>query len=127
MVIVNGVGYDPWASEMLAASSGNRTVLNVGAVLGLKVGDNPHRWYNPLDVQIVIKTMVSDFSKIDPGDAAYFTQQARHFNTVALKTYNGLIATIKTKYSGTPVGASEPIFSMLAPSLGLNLITPYSF
>jgi zinc/manganese transport system substrate-binding protein len=28
---------------------------------------------------------------------------------------------------GTPVGASESIFSMLAPSLGLNLITPSSF
>ena len=33
----------------------------------------------------------------------------------------------KAKYSGTPVGASESIFALLAPSLGLKLITPPSF
>ena len=38
-----------------------------------------------------------------------------------------MIASIKSTYGGTPVGASESIFSMLAPALGLNLITPYSF
>ncbi|MDT4934990.1 MAG: zinc/manganese transport system substrate-binding protein, partial [Pseudonocardiales bacterium] len=34
---------------------------------------------------------------------------------------------IKTKYAGTPVGASESIFAPLADALGLNLITPPSF
>jgi zinc/manganese transport system substrate-binding protein len=38
-----------------------------------------------------------------------------------------LIATIKAKYAGTPVGATESIFSYLAPALGLTLITPYSY
>ena len=45
-----------------------------------------------------------------------------------LKAYDSEIALIKSKYAGTAVGvSSESIFSMLAPSLGLNLITPYSF
>ena len=46
---------------------------------------------------------------------------------MALQPYDRPIATIRAKYAGTPVGASESIFSMLAPSLGLDLITPYSF
>jgi zinc/manganese transport system substrate-binding protein len=46
---------------------------------------------------------------------------------VALGPYDAAIASIKAKYSGTPVGASESIFSMLAPALGLKLITPPSF
>src|SRR5207247_2226935 len=34
---------------------------------------------------------------------------------------------ISTGYAGTPVGASESIFAMLAPALGLNLLTPPGF
>src|SRR6266536_1394144 len=46
LVIVNGIGYDPWAQKLLAANpvQGRRT-LTVGTLLGLKDGDNPHQWY----------------------------------------------------------------------------------
>jgi len=127
LVIVNGLGYDPWAPKLLAADSGHMTVLTVGDLLGLKDGDNPHRWYNPPEVQKVIGAYVADLAKADPGDAGYFASQENWFDTVGLKSYNELIAQIKAKYSGTAVGASESIFSMLAPALGLNLVTPYSF
>jgi zinc/manganese transport system substrate-binding protein len=99
----------------------------VGSLLGLKNGDNPHRWYNPSDVRRVVAAIAADLAAIDHRDAAYFSAQAHHFTTVSLATYNGLVAQIKARYAGTPVGASESIFSMLAPSLGLKLITPYSF
>jgi zinc/manganese transport system substrate-binding protein len=127
VVIVNGVGYDPWAPKLLAADPGSRTVLTVADVLGLHEGDNPHRWYNPADVQKVISAYVADLSKVDPADAGYFQSQQTQLTTVALKPYNDRVAQIKSKYSGTPVGASESIFSMLAPALGLNVLTPYSF
>jgi zinc/manganese transport system substrate-binding protein len=126
-VIENGIGYDPWVPKFLAADQGHPTVLDVGDLLGVADGGNPHRWYNPTDVQSVITKMVSDFQKLDPADSAYFTRQQAAFDTVALKKYDATIAAIKGKYSGTPVGASESIFSMLAPALGLDLVTPYSF
>jgi zinc/manganese transport system substrate-binding protein len=126
-VISNGIGYDPWVPKFLAADQGHPTVLDVGTLLGVANGGNPHRWYNPTDVQTVISQMVADFQKLDPGDSAYFTDQQTNFNTVALQQYNATIAAIKAKYSGTPVGASESIFAMLSPALGLKLITPYSF
>ena len=44
-----------------------------------------------------------------------------------LQRYHQLIASIKATYQGTPVGATESIFSYLAPSLGLKLITPDSY
>ena len=126
VVIENGLGYDPWAARMLAASSG-QTVLNVGQVAGAPVGGNPHRWYNPADVQAVIATLVADFSRIDPTDRAYFKAQRARFDHIALARYHALISAIRSKYAGTPVGASESIFAMLAPALGLKLMTPYSF
>jgi zinc/manganese transport system substrate-binding protein len=127
LVIENGIGYDPWVGNLLAANQGQQTVLDVGNIVGVAAGGNPHRWYNPADVQAVITHMVADFSKLDPADKAYFARQRSHFETVGLRKYRALIATIRAKYAGTPVGASESIFAMLAPALGLKLITPYSF
>ncbi len=127
LVIENGIGYDPWAADLLAADGATQTVLNVGNVVGVGVGANPHRWYNPADVQKVITQLVTDYSKLDPADSAYFARRRTWFNTVALRQYHLLIATIRQKYLGVPVGASESIFAMLAPALGLRLITPSSF
>ncbi len=127
LVIENGIGYDPWVPKLLAADQGSQTVLDVGDVLGIASGGNPHRWYNPADVQTVIGRMVADYQKLDPADTGYFARQRTEFDTVALKPYDSLIASIKATYGGTPVGASESIFSMLAPALGLDLITPNSF
>jgi zinc/manganese transport system substrate-binding protein len=127
LVIENGIGYDPWVPKLLAADQPNPATLDVGTLLGVPAGGDPHRWYNPADVQKVINQMVADYQKLDPADSAYFARQRTRFNTVALKQYNATIAAIRARYSGTPVGASESIFAMLAPALGLSLITPYSF
>lgn len=128
MAIVNGIGYDPWAPKLIAANPVHgRIVLTVGDLVGIKPGGNPHRWYSPGDVQKVIGEIVRDYSKLHPKDAAYFRQQQTSFETRGLAQYRGLIATIKRKYHGVPVGASESIFAPLAQALGLNLLTPASF
>jgi zinc/manganese transport system substrate-binding protein len=127
MVIENGIGYDPWAPKLLAADQTHPTVLDVGRLVGVAKGGNPHRWYNPSDVQTVIGAMVVDLQKLDPADAPYFAAQKLYFDTVALRPYHATMASIKARYAGDPVGASESIFSMLAPALGLDLITPPSF
>ena len=127
MVIVNGVGYDSWMPHLIAADSGSHTVLNVGQVVHVPEGGNPHRWYNPADVQTVIAAIAADYSRLDPGDTGYFNKRRLAFIGTGMHQYDSLMLQIKSRYAGTPVGASESIFSMLAPALGLNLITPYSF
>ena len=126
-MIENGIGYDPWAARLLASDKTSATVLDVGTLLGVPDGGNPHRWYNPSDVHAVIRQITADLSKLDPAAKSYFANQRARFDTVALARYHALIAAIKARYNGTPVGASESIFAMLAPALGLKLITPYSF
>ncbi len=126
--IVNGIGYDPWAPKLLDANPNpNRTVLTVGALVGVPDGGNPHRWYSPANVHQVIEQIAADYAKIDPADAAYFQQRKDTFENQALSRYNQLISTIRSRYAGTPIGASESIVSPLAEGLGLNLITPPSF
>jgi len=128
MVIINGIGYDPWAPKLIAANPVHgRVVLTVGDLVGIKPGGNPHRWYSPTNVQQMIGAIVADYTKLDPKDAAYFRTQRTRFETKGLAQYKQLIATIRRKYHGVAVGASESIFAPLAQALGLNLITPYSF
>jgi zinc/manganese transport system substrate-binding protein len=128
MAIVNGIGYDNWASKLLEASPvGGRVVLNVGDLLGLEEGDNPHRWYFPSNVYAVVNQIVADYDKLDPADAAYFAQQKQILETRGLALYDRLRQEIRASYSGVPVGYSESIFQGLGEDLGLKLLTPYSF
>ena len=126
MVIDNGVGYDSWAPKLLAADPGTRTVLDVGNLLNLKDGANPHRWYNPGDVTGDRRHgggLLAD----RPRRRRCLLGPGRTVQPPGPGPYDSLIAQIKSRYAGTPVGASESIFSMLAPALGLDLITPGSF
>jgi zinc/manganese transport system substrate-binding protein len=128
LAIVNGVGYDPWVPRLLAANPvPGRQVLTVGDLLGLKEGDNPHRWYYPQDVEAVANAITRDLVRLDPTQAGYFRQQRARFETSDLALYQRLISRIRARYGGVPVGASESIFVGLAPALGLNLVTPHSF
>jgi len=128
LAIVNGIGYDNWAPKLLAASPlAGRKVLNVGDLLGLKEGDNPHQWYSPASVQKVIAQIVADYDRLDPAGAAYYAQRERTFETVDLANYDRLRREIRERYAGTPVGYSESIFRPLGEDLHLRLLTPYSF
>jgi zinc/manganese transport system substrate-binding protein len=128
LLLVNGIGYDSWASKLAAANpSASRIDLTVGPLLGVPDSGNPHRWYNPDDVRRVVTALVGDLGRIDPTDAAYFGRQQSSFETTALASYTREITAIRTTYAGTPVGASESIFAMLAPALGLDLVTPPDF
>jgi len=127
LVIENGIGYDPWVARLIAAGSSSQTALNVGTVVGVADGSNPHRWYHPADVQLVIDRLVTDYGKLDPADKVYFARQRAWFDRIGLRSYHALITKIRRKYGGTPVGASESIFAMLAPALGLRLTTPQAF
>jgi len=128
LAIVNGVGYDAWATKLADANpSTSRTVLTVGDLVGAGDGDNPHRWYDPDDVRRVVDRITADYQKADPADAAFFATRHDTVLRMNLAPYFDAVARIKATYAGTPVGASESIFAMLAPALGLNLVTPAAF
>lgn len=128
LAIVNGLGYDAWASRLIAANpSSERVVLDVGKALALREGENPHQWYSPSSVERVARQIAADYERIDPSDASYFAQRLRAFLTSGLAEYDRLRREIRARFSGVPVGYSESIFQPLGQSLGLRLRTPASF
>ncbi len=128
LAIVNGIGYDTWATKLLEAEpNGDRAELDVGTLLGLADGDNPHQWYSPPSVQRVIDRITADYERADPAHRGYFEQRRQRFERAGLSEYHRLIERIRSRYGGTPVGASESIFVPMAAALGLDLVTPEGF
>jgi zinc/manganese transport system substrate-binding protein len=127
-VVINGLGYDAWARQLLDANPTNgRTVLDVGRFLGLPSGSNPHQWYSPAVVTQFVARVVADLAAIDPAHRSGYEQRGRAFETGALAAYHALIAQIQTRFGGRVIGASESIVVPLAAALGLRVATPAPF
>ena len=125
--VENGVGYDSWAARAVRADpEPGRQVIDVAQLTGTPAGGNPHRWYSPRTWQVA-DAITAALKRADPADAGYFDRQHEPFVGTGLAEYHRLIAEIRTRYAGTPVGASESVFSPLADALGLDLITPAGF
>lgn len=126
-VIVNGVGYDTWALSLISANpSSSRTVLNVGDLVGVPNGGNPHLWYNPTFVNKTVNQIYLDLVSIAKEDKQYFQQQYSTMNTSLAHLY-GEVGAIKTKFAGTEVSSTESIFVYLANATGLDLVSPPAF
>jgi zinc/manganese transport system substrate-binding protein len=127
-VVVNGIGYDPWAQKLIDADpEPGRRELDVGKLLGVPTGGNPHQWYSPTSVERFVDRVTADLTSLDKGSAGYFAARRAAFETMAMAAYHASIADIRRRFGGTPVGASESIFTPMARALDLRLITPSSF
>jgi zinc/manganese transport system substrate-binding protein len=126
-VIVNGAGYDSWATELLAAQAEPaRRVLDVATLLGRRDGDNPHFWYSPAFVGRVMERITADYERLDPADRGYFERR----QAVVEAAFSGerqRIAALRARFAGRPVAATESIVEYLAAALDLRLVTPGAF
>ena len=126
-VILNGAGYDDWATHLLQANpSSQRRVLIVSDLLGKKAGDNPHLWYKPDWVDQVVSRITADLKSLDRTDASYFDGRQTALRT-ALGPYHQRVTAIRDRFKGVAVGSTESIFVYMADALGLNLISPPGF
>jgi zinc/manganese transport system substrate-binding protein len=140
-VIVNGVGYDDWALQLIAASdSPGQEVLNVGTLNGVSVTGgivtgNPHQWYNPLYVNHTLLAMYSDLVALQPASTAIFQQNFADINSstgggakgVSIDQLYARANQIRADFAGTVVVSTESIFVYLANYTGLDLISPPAF
>lgn len=131
-VVVNGVGYDDWATRLISADGNSHQIVrNVGALNGVVVGagvvaGNPHLWYDPIYVNRTVAAMYSDLVGIDPAGTGYFQHQYALLNA-SLGTLYAQADSIKHLFAGTVVAATEDIFVYLANYTGLDLISPPEF
>lgn len=128
LVVENGIGYDGWAQKLLDANPvSGRVVLDVGKLLHAAAGTNPHQWYSQSAVGAFIDRATADLETLDPAGRSYYEARKLAYQSTGLAAYTALIARIKRRFAGTPIGASESIVAPLAASLGLKLVTPARF
>jgi zinc/manganese transport system substrate-binding protein len=119
--------YEPTARDERAIAASDVVIFNVGAHLGLRRGDDPHRWYHPDDVDRVIAAITDAYTSVDPNGAAFYAAQRTRFESQSLSEYHALLSDIRQRFAGTPVGATETVFSGIAEATGLDLVTPAGF
>ena len=121
VVIANGVDYDAWVDKLLAAAPRPaRTVINVGALVHKKAGENPHLWYDPNTMPTLAKALAGALSKADAAHASEYATRLATF-LASLKPLDDKIAAIRSKYAGATVTASEPVFGYMAEALKLKM------
>ncbi|MGI0054021.1 MAG: metal ABC transporter solute-binding protein, Zn/Mn family [Thermoplasmata archaeon] len=132
LVIVNGVGYDDWALQLISADNNpSQVVLNVGDLNGVSVSGgivtgNPHLWYNPVYVNRTVAAMYSDLVSIRPSAAADFQADYATLNSSLAELY-GRATEIRSDFAGTEVASTESIFVYLANFTRLDLVSPPAF
>ena len=127
ILVINGLGYDAWATKIVSSlGSTQPTVIDLGQVVGLSVGANPHIWYSPDYVAQSAAAITSIFKQKLPSAANQFDSSAGAFKS-ALGPYRDQVAAIKSKFSGTNIGATESVFDYMAQATGLVVTTPDAF
>jgi zinc/manganese transport system substrate-binding protein len=121
IVIYNGIDYDPWMEKLLAAArSADRRAIVVADLVGRKIGDNPHIWYDPATMTTLAETLSEMLISADPGHKTGYDQRLAGFEE-AVKPVQARIAEFRRRLAGTPATATEPIFGYMFDALGMQV------
>lgn len=121
IIIYNGADYDSWINQMIAGVDKKKvTIINVADLVGVKSGQNPHLWYKPETFPKLAKVLANKISAINPSEAAAISQNLTTFIKDQDKVVKMINAT-KSKYTGTPVTATEPVYGYMVDAMGLKM------
>jgi zinc/manganese transport system substrate-binding protein len=118
IVVLNGADYDPWVEKLLAGTpSAQRAVIIAADLLKRKPGDNPHLWYEPATMPAVATAIANELSRRDAAHADLYAMRLKTFLD-SLAPIDTAIRSIRSRYAGAPVSATEPVFGYMAQALG---------
>jgi zinc/manganese transport system substrate-binding protein len=121
IVVYNGVDYDPWMAKLLAASrSPSRRIIIVANLVHRKAGDNPHIWYDPPTMPAYASALAVTLAECDPAHKQDYQQRLGTF-LASLQPMEAKIADLHSRFPGTAVTATEPVFGYMATALGFAM------
>ena len=127
LVIENGLGYDDFMQQLIAASPNSaRVVINVQELLGLPDDVNVHVWYDPATMPKVAAATAAALAQIEPTNAAYFSAREQVY-VASLSAITDRVATLKASYAGRPIAFTENVAGYLTDQIGLVIQTPVGF
>ena len=138
LVVVNGGGYDEFATRLVDSAATKPTVVNVVDLSGLQTatatpaagGDAPefneHVWYSLPTVEKLADRLAADLAAADPAGAGTYTANAATFKG-KVDGIEAKLAAIKSAHGGDKVAITEPVPLYLVQDAGLVDVTPAEF
>ena len=121
VVLENGAGYDTWLEQLVSAQGSKVSVVNVGKLMGVASGKNPHLFYNPLAAIKFVKALTKllerqhGFSNIKVRSAALLAQ---------LESIQSNVESFAASCDHVKVAATEDVTSYLLQDARLDIVTP---
>ncbi len=130
IVVMNGGGYDDFATKLAESAGGERKIIDVAQLSGLKpAGDaefNEHVWYSLPTVTKLAETLATDLAAADPAGASTYQADAAAF-VEKVKGLQQRVDAIKAKDAGQRVAITEPVPLYLVEAAGLVNATPEEY
>lgn len=126
VAVVNGLGYDAWATKAIDTVAPRPAVVNAGDAAGLHEGDNPHLWYGPEHVQKVAEAVTATLKQQLPAAGAYLDRQAAAWQQ-SMTPYLDEVKSLRSSFAGQTYGATESVFDDMAAAIGLQNLTPAGY
>jgi len=85
LLILNGIGLEPWADDLIdAVSSDSLLVVETASDIEILMDDdhaagNPHVWLNPRLARQQVEKIAAALQQISPADSAYFAINAQNY------------------------------------------------
>jgi zinc/manganese transport system substrate-binding protein len=144
LVVVNGGGYDNWASSAVENLDQPPALVSAAQVAGLGApeeehgaeenptehaghGDvDPHLWYAP-DIVAEVSAAISDrLAATSPDAADYFAERSTTW-MAELDDYLAAVDEVRTVAAGRSYAATESVFDRMAAAVGLTDATPEGY
>lgn len=123
VVLVNGAGYDAWASKSLSKTA---TLVSAADIMGAMEGDNPHLWFSKDARRAVAKELADVFAKARPKKEKAFEQRLKAWQDEE-DELDQTMTDFAAKHKDTPYAATEAVATYLMADLGLKDVTPTGY
>lgn len=137
LVVVNGAGYDSWASAAVESLDPAPVVVGAAEASGVEDGDheedgdgehaadgvNPHVWYSPDGVAATSAAVTAALTELAPEATDHFAERADAW-AAELQPYRDAISGLQASATGRSYAATETVFDPLAAAVGLTDATP---
>jgi ABC-type Zn uptake system ZnuABC Zn-binding protein ZnuA len=77
VLIINGRGYEAWLEKSLAASGGERMLVEASSGIDALSPDDPHLWMNPRNVVTYVENIRDGLSEADPAGRSTYAANAQ--------------------------------------------------
>ncbi|GAA6122529.1 zinc ABC transporter substrate-binding protein [Bifidobacterium psychraerophilum] len=123
MLVVNGAGYDDWATKAVGKSS---VLVSAADTVGASEGDNPHLWFSKETRKNMATEITESLSKILPSEKTYFHTQLSTWQKSETALEKRITAFAKG-HNDLTYAATEAVAYYLMADLGFKDVTPEGY